>query len=469
MIQITDKKIIQFYNDNPTLDIVSMNHLFIDIIKQLSTNFSENMTATINQQILNTVNDIKSDIQNIHSSTLSKLYDIKKEYVEDIKLLLSNNELTSFDKIQHSIEKNADTLFAKTNALLGDILPKYGEKQYSSIENCVKTHFDMIIQTTSQLLKQGGGEDKQSSIANIETGFNNMIQNIISIVQTSEQRTSFSVQQLNEKISAQKQMQETLTTELNMFLNKYKNNSSVKGNISEIELYYMLQKITPCDEIIRCSSETASCDIKLKRKLTHLPTILFESKDYMSSVNSEEVNKFERDLQLQKCHGIFISQNSPITFKENFHIDIIHGIIHLYISNVQYDIEKLRVAINIVDHLSARLKENSDDNTKGLSFTQEEADALKDEYMKFAIRKNEMIDCIKTFTKQMLEKMEDIKLPVFKKMVLNGAGDNEGILCDICRNYWNKSAAGIAAHKRKCAKIHFTEPDNSLISGGNKK
>lgn len=454
MIQITDPRILDFYEKHPSLDIVTMNHLFLDIIEKLSTNFSDNVISTINQQILTAVNDIKHDIKNIQSSVQTKLYDIKKEYMDDIRLLLSNQDLTSFDKMQHMVEKNTDTLLAKTTVLLGDILPKTNDKQYTAVEQCIKTHVDLIIQTTNQLLKTQNGEDKANNFSSLESNFQSMIQNIIATIQTSEQRTALSIQQLNEKVSSQKQVQDTLSGELAIFLNKYKNNSSVKGNISEIELYYMLQKITPCDEIIRCSSETASCDIKLKRKNTQLPTILFESKDYIASVNTEEVNKFERDLQTQKCHGIFISQNSPITFKENYHIDIINGLIHVYISHVQYDIEKLRVAINIVDHLAARLKEEVAEDGKGLSLTVEETDALKDEYMKFAVRKNEMIDCIKTFTKQMLEKMEDIKLPLLKKMVANGAGDNDGILCDICKNFWNKSAAGIAAHKRKCARVH---------------
>ena len=29
------------------------------------------------------------------------------------------------------------------------------------------------------------------------------------------------------------------------------------------------------------------------------------------------------DIQLQKNHGVFISQESPITYKDNFQIDII--------------------------------------------------------------------------------------------------------------------------------------------------
>jgi hypothetical protein len=192
-------------------------------------------------------------------------------------------------------------------------------------------------------------------------------------------------------------------------LNKYQNNSSVKGAVSEIELYYMLQQIAPNDEIIRCSNEPNTCDIKLNRKNRYLPTILFESKDYIASVNSDEVAKFERDLQLQNCHGIFISQNSPITFKGNYHIDIINGIIHLYISNAHYDIEKIKLAINVVDNLSERLSLINNGEDSFVKFSNEDVDGLKDEYKKFAMKKNDMIDMIRSVSKQLVEKLEDTK------------------------------------------------------------
>jgi hypothetical protein len=127
---------------------------------------------------------------------------------------------------------------------------------------------------------------------------------------------------------------------LNIFLNKYKYNSTIKGSVSESELYSILQKIFHSDEIIDCRGETASCDYEVRRLNDKKPTILFENKDYSRSTTTDEVLKFQRDLKNRNHHGIMISQNSPITFKELFQIDIIDGLIHLYLPNLQYNEEK---------------------------------------------------------------------------------------------------------------------------------
>lgn len=60
-IIINDKVIQTFYKENPSLDIVTMNHIFIDIIKKLSTNLSANIENTISSQILNAVYEIKEN------------------------------------------------------------------------------------------------------------------------------------------------------------------------------------------------------------------------------------------------------------------------------------------------------------------------------------------------------------------------------------------------------------------------
>jgi hypothetical protein len=91
--------------------------------------------------------------------------------------------------------------------------------------------------------------------------------------------------------------QQNLTNNLNEFLNKYKNNSSIKGSVSENELYYILQSLMPCDELLNVSSFSQCCDFKINRKDTNKPSILFENKDYNSTVSTDEVVKFERDIK----------------------------------------------------------------------------------------------------------------------------------------------------------------------------
>lgn len=441
-ITITNEKVLSFYKENPSIDITAMNLVFIDILNQLSTNLSETIGNTVTSQILNIVSDIKTDIQQLGTSTTIQLHDIKKQYIDDIKMVLSNTEHTNQENINRNLEKNMENLVSKIN----EIVPKSQDHTYKQIEHCIKSYCETISQTTNKILQIR----EQDTNTSDEELINNIEKSVSATIGSLQQNIFSCIQQLNDKMTLQKQVQDTLNTELTSFLNKYKTNSSVKGAVSEVELYHMLQQIAPSDEILRCSSEHNTCDIRLNRKSRYLPTILFESKDYTASVNSDEVAKFERDLQLQNCHGIFISQNSPITFKEIYHIDIINGLIHLYIPNANYDIEKLKLAIHVIDNLSERLSFINNTEDSSVRFSQDDFEGLKDEYKKFAIKKNDMIELIRTVTKQLIDKLEDIQLPVLKKITGNMENTGIGIPCTLCNNFWAKNKASLAAHTKKC-------------------
>jgi hypothetical protein len=451
-ITIINLEVLSFYKDNPSIDITAINIAFIEILKKLSTNLSQTIGNTVTSQILNIVSDIKTDIKQLGSNITIKLQDVKKEYIEDIKLIFTLNQHTTQENINNFVDKSIENLLKNIN----DIIPRSQEQSYKQIEQCIKSHCETISETTNKFLQLREPDKELNSelIENIEKSVSASIgslqQSIFAFVQTSECKTHDSIEKINEKMTIQKEVQETLNTELTKFLNKYQNNSSVKGAVSEIELYYMLQQIAPNDEIIRCSNEPNTCDIKLNRKDRSLPTILFESKDYVASVNSDEVAKFERDLQLKKCHGIFISQNSPITFKDVFHIDIINGIIHLYIPNAKYDTEKLKLAIHIIDNLSERISQLMIKDEDFIRFSHEDFDALKEEYTKFANKKSDMIEFIRNICKQMVEKLEDIQLPVLKKVLGNTDSNGTNITCLLCNKFLAKNKASLSAHMKKC-------------------
>ena len=455
-ITITDKTIIAFYEENSHLNIENINHIFIDILKQLSTNLSSKIDNTLTSQILSIVTDLKGEIYKINSDMTAKLNDTRKEYMNDVKTLFSHSELSTQDKINHILEKSNDNLLTKTTLLMSDIIPKSHDKNYTNIENCIKLFFTNISEDTKQLLQMNGMDKSDGLVDNIDKTINKMFSNIqqslFNAIQTSESRTFTGIQQVNDTINLQKQIQENLSSELNTFLNKYKSNSSVKGTVSECELYSLLQKILPHDFLVRCSTEACSCDIRLTRKDKRLPNILFENKDYTATVNTDEIEKFERDLKLQRCHGIFISQNSPIAYKENFHIDIINNIIHLYIPNAGYDIEKIKLAVNIVDSLSEKLNLIVlDPNEEIYEVSIDDFENLKKEYCDFANKKSEMLDLIKMITKQLSDKLESIQLPVLKKLTVgNTETKNMGIICSLCNKFNAKNKASLGAHMKHC-------------------
>ena len=481
-ITISDETIVSYYRDNPHLDIVAMNLIFIDILKNLSSNLSSTINSTINSQILSIVTDIDKNISSFRGDINEKLNQTKKEYIEDLKLQLTNNILSNNEKISSLIDKNAETMVTKTvssiTSIINDVIPKSQDKNYIQIETCIKSFCSSIEQDTKKLLESKHTDENSSKviIENIEHNFSKMVSSIqtpiFHLIQSSEERTSGGIQKVKDQFIQQQLIQEKLTSELNDFLNKYKHNSSLKGGVSENELYFMIQSIMPCDEIIRVTGDTASCDFKVNRKNIELPTILFENKDYNRNVTTDEVRKFERDIQSQQHHGIFVSQKTPITFKDSFQIDIINNFIHIYIPNCQYDTEKLKIAIDIIDNLSAKLNIINNLNDNGIinpdelyGTTKHDMDELAIEYRNFAIQKSSILDLVKTSTKQLLDKLEEIQLPKIKNILIKfGVIENDNLKCPYCTLYEGKSKASLSAHIRNCKSNPSKKKDSSLSS-----
>jgi len=192
-IIVSDPTILSFYKSNPNLDFISMNHIFIDILKSLSTNLSSTITSTINSKILNLVNDIHS---NLKTDIILKLHEFKKEYIEDVKSILSNNTLSTHEKINNIIERNNDSLLAKTTLIVNDVIPKSQDKNYIQIENCIKSFCQTISQDTTKILEMTNKDENKihSVVENIEIKMNSLFstiqQPIFSYIKSSEDRTN---------------------------------------------------------------------------------------------------------------------------------------------------------------------------------------------------------------------------------------------------------------------------------------
>jgi hypothetical protein len=99
-IKITDAAIISYYKENPNLNIVTMNQIFIEILKSLSTNLSDTINTSINSKVLSMVTDIHSNLNSVKSDIIIKFHESKKEYIEEVKTILNNSTLTNNGKEQ---------------------------------------------------------------------------------------------------------------------------------------------------------------------------------------------------------------------------------------------------------------------------------------------------------------------------------------------------------------------------------
>lgn len=458
-----DADVISFYESNPNLDFTTMNKILIQILGNLSTNLTATLTNTVNHQILSMLTDISKDISSIKQDIFAQLHDTKKEYIDNVKLIMDNVSMTTNERmqqqIQHILNKNNEEIILKTAAIIHDVIPKHNDKMVSILDTTLKSLKDEINRDTVKLMENINKDDKYLGefISTIDTRFSHMITNlqqpIFSLIQSSDDRTNNNIQQIRDKVTIQQLSQESLYVDIHDFLNKYKHNSSSKGIASEHELRCILEEIFSNDEIISCGNLTATCDYRVNRKDKTKPTILFENKNYSRPVITDEVNKFERDLQQQQQHGIFLSQTSNITFKDAFQVDIINNLIHVYVPKVNYSMEKIKIAVEIVDALSIQLSQIKETKHTETTINIDSNDLTEfiELYTEFNNQKTSIIDHVKSSSKQTIDKIDKLQLSSMERFLIkNGFLQSDSRLkCPFCP-YIGKNKAGTAAHASKC-------------------
>lgn len=461
---VTNKTIIDFYAKNPTIEFEAINLIFIELFEKVFTDMNQTMYNTMNSQILTTVIDLQSSIsqlkQDIPNSLSLKLLESKREHMEDLKNIIQNSVSQNKENIYTVIGQMNEIMIDKTKLTLSEILPKYSETSRKEIVFIVS---QLEKSMSDELLKMKPDksitENMSSLINNFENKFNNLIMNI----------TNASEARISESINSEKSIHEKFRSEIspvlldmskqmvrqNDFFDKYKN-SSYKGSFGENNLEYILSTLFQSAEVINTSKETAAGDFIMKRM--DGAQILFENKDYSRNVPIEEVKKFIRDTETQNCHGIFLSQHSGITSKQNFQIETKGFNILIYIHNAKYSSELIKTAVDIIDSLSEKLMELKEDDTSGFAIPKEVLDEFNKEIHQFIEKRQSMLTLLKDFNGKLDKELRTIEFPSICKYISNKIGtissnDKNIIICDICNVFKAHSNKSLAAHKRKCAKI----------------
>lgn len=441
-IIITNPKIIKYFKEHNDIDPDIVFLYFIEFLEKLGDNISEKMTSTINSQILSSIlelqqknqliyenlNKISTDITN---SLFIKMHDIKKEYIEDLKMIISTN---TNDKILSILEKNNSLLIDKTTILFNDIVPKTNQTLHNHFEEQIRLFQRTITDDITKILKLLDKDMELKEYFNIfEQKFGIMLQNIVTPITTN----------INS--------QDKLHTELSNFLNKYSLNSSYKGQAGENQLFAVLNSMFPSGEIINTTGQKSSGDFILKR--TNKPDIIFENKDYTNNVYIDEIRKFIIDIETQNKHGIFLSQKSGIASRANYQIEFHKGNILVFIHHVEYSKEKIQIAVDIIDNLSIKLGELTQDADTNI-INNDTLEEINKEYQNFAIQKDTLISILKESNKKSLAQVEELKFPNLDRYLSNKFASTANITkvniqfkCDICDFTTNK-VKSLSAHKR---------------------
>lgn len=487
-IVIDNKEIWNFYNNHKNINIESVNLLMIKFIESTFNHITENLEDNVNSQILSflsenrvEMNTIKSNLSSIQENltkinadvlnTMSlQFVNLKKDYIEDVKQIVTNNMLTTYEKIDSLVDKNSGHLLDKTTLILNDIIPKNQEHLNKQIMENLRNFHQLVTEDTNKLAKSMNQESSLTEfISSFDTKYTAVMstiqQPILSYFAASEERINRNITTMKESSLQSVVGNSKVFDDLGEFLGKYKGSSN-KGKFGEQNLSAILNGAFPNSEVLNTSGTKASGDFIMKR--ADKPDILLENKDYDYNIPKDEVAKFIRDIDTQNTHGIFMSQYSGISFKQNFQIDINKGNVLVYIQHCEYSVDKIRIAVDIIDNLSVKLQDlNLDEENNTIS--KDVLDEINVEYQAFINQKESMITVLKDFNKKMTTQIDDIKLPCLDKYLSQKYAYVKAncYTCDICNIFTATTKQSLSAHKRGCAK-KSKQPENILQANSGK-
>jgi hypothetical protein len=454
-IKLTNKRIYDFYKNNPNINIEALNLILLDFIQNINTDFSKTIQNTINQEILNSVRDIKNELANNHQSVCIKFHELNKEYTENIKSLLQSSSSLNLEKINESLEKKTEQFFIKIN----EMVPKHNHEMNSIMTEQVSQLKEFLNKNIQKIENQ---DTMKEFLTTLDFKMQNIQQPIISYMNANQDNLTSKLNHLKDTNLLAQTNQDKIMTELGDFLNKYKTSSTMKGQYSENRLELLLHQAFKDAEIVNTSAFRAMGDFMMKRPT--MPTILIENKNYKTNVNVDEVAKFLRDINEQKCHGIFMSQHSGIVGKTDFFIELHDGCILIYLHDVDYSTEKIKTAVNIIDNLYPKLQQISNITKSGTVIKKELMDAINYEYQTFLSQKETILQLHKEYNKKLQTMLDDIKLPSLQTLLNQNYASlqNQEWICEICNESFSQKK-GLMIHKRKHREKNMEKTEDTAI------
>jgi hypothetical protein len=442
---VNNKKIHDYYKKNPSVDFESMNLVLLDFMDKISHDMSKVLQNTLQGQLLQEVKDIKGQLSLFQESILGKVSETNKSFVETLKLLLSMNSSEHSEKVVQLLQKHSESFIDK----ITNLLPKTQEETQRKIHDQIDLLQKTIQCDVQRFMLQSKPETNLTDfLSSFDTKLLVLQQPIFQMIQSNQEQVSTKLSTVKDELLVNKATNERLYSEMSEFLHKYKASSQFKGQYSEHMLETILTDMFPTASVENTTSQTASGDFMLHRD--GFQDILIENKNYERNVDLEEIKKFLRDVNNKDCSGIMMSQLSGIVSKPNFFIEIHNGKVLVYLHKVYFSKEQIKMAIDVIDHLSSRLTTIvTNEEEHGVNIRKEVMDKINSEVQTFVKNKELMANTIKETSRKLLSQLEELHLPELT-LLLNdkyASIQNQEFVCEFCKRSFD-SKRGLGHHKK---------------------
>ena len=435
-------------NDSPLNEFISSFDSKLSTIQQPLFSFITNQG-----QIITDVKDIKHSVSILQDSINNTLQENNRNFLDTTKLVISSINHENTEKITSLLNSNTENYIERIRTSL--------PVMHEEISKKIQEHLSMSQKTIQCDLQQYLITHSETNLQDFLLSFDSKLaliqQPLFNLIHSNQDHITTKLGSVKEDMALSKSSSERLYSEMSEYLNKFKVSSQFKGACSEKELHKLLSDMYTTDEIINTTGETASGDFIMKRNDEEY--IMFENKMYENNVDKKEVEKFLRDSKEKGLHSIMISQYSGIVGKPNYHIDITDtGMVLVYLHHVNYSCEIIKIAVDIIDNLSPKLKNiTKQEMLDGFVIKKELLDKINLQMNTFLMNKKKMSTMIKEQQKCLLEQLDLFDLPDLSIFLSDKYLTNMmDFCCGICGEGF-KSKSSLAAHKKVHDKDNVTD------------
>jgi hypothetical protein len=445
LMTVNNQRIYEYYKKNPSIDFESMNIVLLDFMDKMNSDMSKVLQNTLQGQLLQEVKDIKGQLSLFQDSILGKVAETNKSFLETLKLLLSMNSSENSDKIVQLLQKHSESFVDKFT----NLLPKTQEETQRKIHDQLTLLQKTIQCDFQQFMLQTKPETNISEfITSFDSKLTILQQPIFQMIQANQEHVSTKLSNVKDELLVNKTTNEKLFSEMSEFLHKYKASSQFKGQYSEHMLETILTEMYPTAQIENTTAHTACGDFMIHRE--GMPDVMIENKNYERNVDLDEIKKFVRDVSNKECSGIMMSQLSGIVSKPNFFIEVHNGKVLVYLHRVFFSKEQIKMAMDVIDHLSSRLVAIvSKEEEHGINLRKEIMDKINAEVQQFIKQKEMLTATVKEYSKKMLTQLEELQLPELIRLINDKYASVQRVQypCDECGQLFD-TKKGLGHHRK---------------------
>ena len=452
-ITISDKRVINFYHDHPHININAVNLMLVELLEcsQCVNNIGETtIMDTVNRSLSEISSSTKTILTNFETNLLAHSNANNMSYTTISKLFETNNQLL--------VQQIADTInrVVSSDNQTSDEITKSLDMFYKSITN-----------DTQKLVDMSGTQSVKDYLSNLEMKTTLMLQNlqqpIYSFISASEDRINKNISAIKTTGTETPEMYSKLVTEIKNMIDPKR---QVNNDTGDKYMVGMLTKVFNSADISVKQMGMDKNTLILKRM--RRPTVFIQNYDTEYNVSSDETSQFMTLISEENVCGIFMSQQSGISNKTDFQIELHNNNVVVFIHNAEYASSKIEVAISIIDNLNNQLRQfvksgSNDDFT----VPRELLESINNEYQLFITQKAAVIDVFKESQKKVLAQIDEIRFPCLDRYLSTKYSApivKSGLKCDLCKSYTANNLKALAAHKRGCSRKFGLNTKRTVIA-----